>query len=85
LFYHDGGAIVRVPVNAGATFATGPGGRLFGIKPFGGRLGPDFEVSSDGQRFLFLIPTDTEASRPGALVMVQNWVQGLAARLATVR
>lgn len=85
LFYYDGEALMRVPVGAGDTFAAGRPARLFTVKPFGGRLGPDFEVTSDSQRFLFLIPTATEAPRSTGLVLVQNWVQALRDRLATRR
>lgn len=85
LFYYDGEAIVRVPVDATPTFASGRSARLFAVKPFGGRLGPDFEVSRDGQRFLFLIPTATDAPRSSGLVFVQNWAQNFATRLATQR
>jgi serine/threonine-protein kinase len=83
LFYYDGEGIARVPVAAsGSALTPGRPTRLFGVKPFGGRLGPDFEVSPDGQRFLFLIPTATEAPHPTSLVLVQNWAQALTTRLA---
>jgi serine/threonine-protein kinase len=83
LFYYDGEAIARVPVAAkGATLALGRSTRLFAVKPFGGRLGPDFDVSPDGQRFLFLIPTASEAPRSTSLVLVQNWASASNTRLA---
>jgi Tol biopolymer transport system component/predicted Ser/Thr protein kinase len=85
LFYYDGEAIVRVTVSANAAFVSGQASRLFDVRPFGGRLGPDFEVSNDGQRFLFLIPTDTETTRSSSLVFVQSWAQHFGARLATQR
>jgi eukaryotic-like serine/threonine-protein kinase len=85
LFFYDGDAIVRVPITAGSTFAVGRAERLFHVKPFGGRLGPDFEVASDDQRFLFLVPTTSDTPRQTMLVFVQHWVQELNARLASAR
>lgn len=85
LFYHDGESIVRVAVSAGDAFRASPGTRLFDVKPFGGRLGPDFELTSDGQRFLFLIPAPADVPPPAGLVVVQNWMSNLASRLATQR
>jgi serine/threonine-protein kinase len=85
LFYFDGTALVGVPLGAGTSFSPGQPARLFAVAPFGGRLGPDFEVSSDGQRFLFLLPVPDEQPRTTALVFVQNWVPALQSRLATQR
>jgi serine/threonine-protein kinase len=82
LFYHDGESLVRVPVSSDGTFAPGHPARLFAVKPFGGRLGPDFEIAADGQRFLFLIPTASESPRAAGLVFVQNWSNTVAARLS---
>jgi serine/threonine-protein kinase len=82
LFYHDGEGLVRVPVSTSPTFAPGRPVRLFAVKPFGGRLGPDFEVAADGQRFLFLLPMASEAPRAVGLVLVQHWTEMLTARLA---
>jgi dipeptidyl aminopeptidase/acylaminoacyl peptidase len=85
LFYHDGDALVRVALLDRAAFTHSRPERLFPVKPFGGRLGPDFEIASDGRRFLFLIPTAVEAPRPSALVFVQGWADSLRVRLASQR
>ena len=82
LFYHDGDSLVRVPVSATPAFAPGRPTRLFAVKPFGGRLGPDFEVAADDQKFLFLLPAASESPRAVDLVLVQNWAQMLTARLS---
>jgi serine/threonine-protein kinase len=85
LLYYDGEALARVTVRTSPTFSPGKPERLLAIKPFGGRLGPDFEVASNGQRFLFLLPGATEPTRSAGLVLVQNWVEEIRARLAMQR
>lgn len=82
LFFYDGMSLMRVDVQArGSSPAFGRPEALFPIQPFGGRLGPDFEVSADGQRFLFLVPAPVDAPPPAGLVVVQNWVHELLGRL----
>jgi serine/threonine-protein kinase len=83
LFYHDGEGLVRVPVSTSPGFAPGRPARLFAVRPFGGRLGPDFEVAADGQRFLFLLPMASESPRAVGLVLVQNWTAMLTSRLSS--
>ena len=86
LFFYEGDAIARVPIAvAGSALAPGRPARVLAVKPFGGRLGPAFEVSPDGQRFLFLMPAAMDAPRPTSLVLVQNWAHALATRLAAQR
>jgi hypothetical protein len=55
---------------------------LFAVKPFGGRLGPDYEVASDGQRFLFLLPGPVTPETSTGLIVVQNWTEELRQRIA---
>ena len=82
LFFYDGTSLTRVGVQSrGSSPSFDKPEALFPVQPFGGRLGPDFEVSADGQRFLFLIPAPVETPPPAGLVVVQNWVQELRARL----
>jgi Tol biopolymer transport system component/tRNA A-37 threonylcarbamoyl transferase component Bud32 len=86
LFYYDGQAIASVTIAAaGPALVAGRPTSLFAVKPFGGRLGPGFEVSPDGQRFLFLLPTAMDTPRAASLVLVQNWAQGLTTRPAARR
>jgi eukaryotic-like serine/threonine-protein kinase len=77
LFYFDGAGLAAVRVSADGPFAAGAPARLFDITPFGGRLGPDFEVAPDGQRFLFMLPAPTQAPRAVQLVLVQRWADEL--------
>jgi hypothetical protein len=80
--YYDGRGILSVPVSApDGRLALGRPERLFDYAPYGGRLGPDYDVTADGGRFLMIRNADeTPASRP-QLVIVQNWIDEL---LATV-
>jgi serine/threonine-protein kinase len=81
LFYYDGQSLVAASVGTGKTFTVLGHARLFAYEPFGGQLGPDFEVSADDQRFLMLrSSTDTPASRL-QLVLVQNWIEELRGKL----
>jgi eukaryotic-like serine/threonine-protein kinase len=82
LFYYDGESLVRVPVTTSAAFIPGRPAPLFAVKPFGGRLGPDYEVAADGQRFLFLLPGPAAPETPTGLVVVQNWIEELRQRVA---
>lgn len=84
LFYFDGGGLAAVRVTTTPAFAAATPARLFPIDPFGGRLGPDFEVSPDGRRFLFLL--DRPAGTSGThLVLVQHWSEELRSRLDALR
>ena len=85
LFYYDGTSIVRVPVTAAATFVAGRPVPLFTVNPFGGRLGPDYEVAADGQRFLFLLPGPAAPESSTGLIVVQNWIEELRESVTRVR
>jgi serine/threonine-protein kinase len=85
LFYYDGEALIRVPVETGAAFSAGAPARVAAIRPFGGRLGPDIEIAPDGQRFLFLVPAPVLQAPTPSIVLVQNLVEELRARLASTR
>jgi serine/threonine-protein kinase len=79
LFYFDGAALNAVSVSGAPGFRAGAATRLFEIKPFFGRLGPDYEVSRDTQRFLFMF--DVPAVSPQArLILVQHWVDSAVTR-----
>jgi hypothetical protein len=75
-------SVAMVP---GSTFSADQPRPLFAVKPFGGRLGGDYEVSPDGQRFLFILDGPPASLRPVQLVVVQNWVEELRARLTQAR
>jgi eukaryotic-like serine/threonine-protein kinase len=85
LFYFDGESLVRVPVSGTATLVPGRPAPLFAVRPFGGRLGPDYEVASDGQRFLFLLPGPSAPETSSGLIVVLNWTEELRQRIAQRR
>ena len=77
LFFFDGRGVAAVRLGVGAEFKAGPPTRLFEASPFGSRLGPDFDVTPDGTRFLMIRnAVDTPSSRV-RLVVVQNWIREL--------
>ena len=86
LFFHDGRAMVSLPVSAiDAPRPPGaPPRRLFEAQAFAGRLGPVYSVSPDGQRFLFVRedPERDSAAARRHLLVVQHWTTELAAALA---
>jgi hypothetical protein len=82
LFYYDGTSLEHVPVTAATGVVPGRPAPLFAVKPFGGRLGPDYEVASDGQRFLVLLPGPVTPETSTGLIVVQNWTEELRQRIA---
>jgi Tol biopolymer transport system component len=81
LFYVGGnGALLRVPVEAsGATWNAGtPTKLLEGRYVTGGTLGRTYDVSPDGQRFLMIKASGTDAGAPPpAIIVVQHWDEEL--------
>jgi hypothetical protein len=66
-------------VSGAPGFRAGAATRLFAVKPFFGRLGPDYEVSRDNERFLFMF--DVPVVSPQArLILVQHWVDSAVSR-----
>ena len=81
LIYYDGRGFIAVRVGPGDDFRAERPQRLFDAAPYQGRLGPDYEVTPDGGRFLMIrSAADTPASRV-QLVLVQHWIDELRARL----
>ena len=72
IFYRQADRMMVVPVAAGPTLGFGPPQRLFErqymLDP-GGNL-PNYDVSSDGRRFVML----QSAERPIELRVVLNWL-----------
>ena len=86
LFFVAEEGLFVVPVKPGAAFVTERPRLLFKVKPFGGRLGADFEIAPDGRRFMFILDGPPSAAAAAAhLVFVQHWVEELRARLAEAR
>jgi eukaryotic-like serine/threonine-protein kinase len=85
LFFHDGRGL------SAAAFAGGPAGQapafaaprhLHAWAPFGGRLGPDYDVTPDGTRVLFIRHADDTPASRLRLLVVEHWTTELA-RLVT--
>src|SRR5690606_32326765 len=47
LFYYDGASLVAAAIDESLPFTVRERTRLFAYTPFGGRLGPDYDVSAD--------------------------------------
>jgi Tol biopolymer transport system component len=78
IFYlsHDRSRLIAAAVDGtGATFQIGDVRPLFEPPVSGGTLGHAYDVSSDGQRFLFIAPVEARATEP--ITVVLNWMAGL--------
>lgn len=59
---------------------------LFGIALTGDRLGPVYDLSPDGERFLFLKPADAGRDPSAAqLLSVEHWEHDARRRLTAAR
>jgi hypothetical protein len=79
LFYRDGPRLYAVPIETEPTFKSGRPKLLF-EKPFvGSPTRSDYDVSPDGERFVFMEMTEEEAARKSVqqLIVVQNWFEEL--------
>jgi serine/threonine-protein kinase len=87
LFYESAGALMRVPVTLGSTFAPGTPTKLFDAPYFFGPTvvgrGRTYDVSADGRRFLMIKEANAaDAPAPAArLVLVQHWFDELKQRV----
>ena len=83
LFYADiqTGDVTSVPVVPGTAFATGVPTRLFSFSPYMPAQSTPFDVSPDGKRFLFSRGVGTGVQKPDELVLVQNFVEELKAKV----
>jgi hypothetical protein len=85
LFYlTPDGALMSVPVDAGAAWSAGTAIRLFPGPYFAGA--PDltartYDVTADGKRFLMIRSTAAGDQRSESLVVVQNWSEELKRRM----
>jgi serine/threonine-protein kinase len=77
LVYYDGRGFLAVPVVAGTPFVAGRPERLFDYAPYTGRLGPDYDVTPDGRRFLLISSAEESPGSRAQLVLVQNWIDDL--------
>jgi hypothetical protein len=83
------GALMRVPVTTGLTFAPGTPSKLFDAPySFGPEVvgrGRTYDVSPDGKQFLMIKEgSGADAPAPSArLVLVQHWFEELKRRVPT--
>lgn len=78
LFYRDGesGAMIAVPVDLEPNFEAGRPTTLFEGR-YASRVGTNYDVAPDGQRFLMIKPVGAAGSASHDVVLVQNWLQEL--------
>ena len=70
-----------VSVEPGETFQQGPARRLFSMDPYYQGFGANWDIASDGQRFL-MIKRDEDGEIPHVIV-VQNWFEELTRLVPT--
>jgi serine/threonine-protein kinase len=78
--------IWAVPVEAGATFTTGPRQRVVDGPYLSPQSGRSYDVSADGKKFVMIknatpTPTPGAVARPSQLVVVLNWQEELKQRV----
>ncbi|HUF46970.1 MAG TPA: protein kinase [Vicinamibacterales bacterium] len=75
IVFHDGTAMIEVLVSPGQPFGVGESRRLFEASRYSERLGPLYDLSPDGRRFLFLREggPDGETGRRSDLRLIQRW------------
>jgi serine/threonine-protein kinase len=87
-FVAPSGALMSVPVGGGTPLTIGPPARVFDgsfvwvLPTYAGR---QYDVSSDGQRFLVMKPSSSQdqADVPTSITIVQNWTEELKQRVPT--
>jgi serine/threonine-protein kinase len=79
IVYRSGTKLMAVPVSAGASFVPGRPEVLWDRAYFARPSLRDFDVSPDGERFLFL-----RQEGGSALYLVQNWAEELKAKVGPV-
>jgi serine/threonine protein kinase len=85
LLFLDGAGLAAMPVRTAGGFTVTTPRRLFGVAPFGTRLGSDYDVSPDGRQFLFVVDEPSPETAPAHLVVVQHWDGEVRRRLAEGR
>jgi eukaryotic-like serine/threonine-protein kinase len=87
LFYESMGALMRVSLTIGSTFAAGRPSKLFDTAGFfiPGAPGRLYDIASDGRRFLMTKASHAaDAPAPSArLVLVQHWFEEVKRRAPT--
>jgi Tol biopolymer transport system component/predicted Ser/Thr protein kinase len=84
LFYRSGGKMMAVDITTQPTFASGKPRMLFEgqYSPAPGTAN-NFDVSSDGQRFLMIKPNEAGEAAPTQINVVLNWFEELKQKVPT--
>ena len=84
LFYRSGDKMMAVDVTTQPSFSVGKPRMLFEgqFEPAPATF-PNYDVSSDGQRFLMLKPSEQAASAPTQINVVLNWFEELKQKVPT--
>jgi Tol biopolymer transport system component len=78
LFYRSGDKMMAVDITTQPSFTAGKPRTLFAGPYLPTPLTfPNYDVSSDGQRFLMLKPVEQAEAAPTQIVVVQNWFEEL--------
>jgi Tol biopolymer transport system component len=84
LFYRSGAKILAVDIATQPNFAAGKPRMLFeGHYQPTPATSPNYDVSSDGQRFLMLKPIEQEQAAPTQINVVLNWFEELKQKVPT--
>ena len=86
VFYRDlTGAMMRVAVERGPGWAAGTPTKLFGAGQYyfgyGEAFGRTYDISRDGRRFLMIKDVVADPTSTPTILVVQNWLEELHARL----
>jgi eukaryotic-like serine/threonine-protein kinase len=73
LFYSQGGTLMSVPVSFTGGFKLGSSKRLFSHPAFNDPSDPNYDVSSDGQKFIL---PERVGEQERVIHVVQNWFAG---------
>ena len=83
IFYVEGTTLVAVEVSTSPDFSVGSVTRLFEHRVLARQSGwpvAQYDVSTDGRRFLFAAPGDEEAEQEVKIRVVQNWYEEFRGR-----
>jgi serine/threonine-protein kinase len=85
LFFLGPAGVMSVTISLSSRVFTHDAPRLLVRRQTSARVGLDFDVSPDGQRFLFSTTESSADGEPAHFVLVQRWVEELRQRLAQAR
>lgn len=82
LFYNDGNAIMRVPIEAATSFSAGTPEVLFQEAYFwgAGPTGRPYDIAPDGRFLMVKEGAGTTRAPAAQIVVVENWFEELEAR-----